>query len=77
MLLKLCLSPPPEAIIQAIFSLPGDRKLFNITARVTRASPDQKVALHFSELTEAERLQLLDFCAAVATQAPTGRPVSR
>jgi CheY-like chemotaxis protein len=76
MILKLCISPPPEAVIQAIFSLPGGRKLFNITARVTRASADQKVGLQFSELTEEERQQLLDFCSAVANQETTDSPVS-
>jgi CheY-like chemotaxis protein len=65
MLLKLGLSPPPHAVVEARFSLPSDTHHFTITARVTRTSSDQKVGLTFSQLTEPQRRRLLDFCAAM------------
>lgn len=60
-LLRLRHVPPPEAVVQMKFNLPGDPQPFNLTARVTRITPDQQVSLAFSGLTKGQRGRLMEF----------------
>jgi len=69
MLLKLGLSPPPGAVMQTSFSLPGDAEPFKVAGRVTRLGSDQKVSLQFSGLTERQQGRLITFCSLVTAES--------
>jgi CheY-like chemotaxis protein len=69
-LLRLRHVPPPEAVVQMRFNLPGDPQPFNLTARVTRITADQQISLTFSGLTEEQRGRLMEFTSRVLGTRP-------
>lgn len=62
--------PVSGASVELEFNLPGDAKLFDMTASVARINSDHQVGLHFTNLSSDVHQRLADFVDRAAGHAP-------